>query len=158
MIIGLGVLIAEILPKFDVVMGIIGGTLTGPLIFILPPLFYRRICHMELQFDERKRNGSVDDLMMGNEDGDADEINLNSMNGASSLYGTFTNELSTFTRSTTNLLTEQLIDSTLCACVVAFGVIATFASTYFNFVHVSNFSDFWSPCIYNITTLNYIEL
>lgn len=32
--------LAESVPKFDFVMSLIGGTLTGPLIFVFPPLFY----------------------------------------------------------------------------------------------------------------------
>uniref|UniRef100_A0A1B0GJI0 Putative amino acid transporter n=1 Tax=Lutzomyia longipalpis TaxID=7200 RepID=A0A1B0GJI0_LUTLO len=39
-LVGLAVIIGELLPRFDMVMGLIGGTLTGPLIFILPPLFF----------------------------------------------------------------------------------------------------------------------
>lgn len=152
-IIGLGVLIAEILPKFDVVMGIIGGTLTGPLIFILPPLFYRRICRMERRFDERKRSDTTDDVMMGNEDGHEDRINLNALHGT---YGTFAHELSMHAHRK-SAFADTFIDSTLSAFVILFGVIATLASTYFNLSQVSSFKDFWTPCIYNMTNLNVVE-
>lgn len=143
-------MIAEILPKFDLVMGIIGGTLTGPLIFILPPLLYRRICQMEVCFLERKRHNDTNDIMMGNEDGDADKINLDALNGT---YGTFNHELSTYARHA-NIFTDHFIDSTLSAFVILFGIVATFASTYYNLLNVSSFKDFWTPCIYNITNLN----
>lgn len=36
----LAVAIGESVPRFDVVMSLIGGTLTGPLVFIFPPLIY----------------------------------------------------------------------------------------------------------------------
>ncbi|XP_034936023.1 amino acid transporter AVT1C [Chelonus insularis] len=38
----LGVAIGESVPRFDIVMALIGGTLTGPLVFILPPIMYAR--------------------------------------------------------------------------------------------------------------------
>lgn len=37
-----GVALAESVPRFDIVMALIGGSLTGPLIFVLPPLMYAR--------------------------------------------------------------------------------------------------------------------
>ncbi|XP_050523505.1 uncharacterized protein LOC126895557 [Daktulosphaira vitifoliae] len=39
----LAVLIGEVVPRFDLVMGLIGSLLTGPLMFILPPIFYTKI-------------------------------------------------------------------------------------------------------------------
>ncbi|XP_014209209.1 proton-coupled amino acid transporter 3 [Copidosoma floridanum] len=38
----LAVAVGESVPRFDIVMSLIGGTLTGPLVFILPPLMYAR--------------------------------------------------------------------------------------------------------------------
>ncbi|XP_066583652.1 uncharacterized protein mah [Prorops nasuta] len=38
----LGVMVGESVPRFDIVMSLIGGTLTGPLVFVLPPLMYAR--------------------------------------------------------------------------------------------------------------------
>lgn len=40
------VLLGEAVPRFDLVMGLIGGSLTGPLMFVLPPLFYARLRRM----------------------------------------------------------------------------------------------------------------
>ncbi|XP_046396959.1 amino acid transporter AVT1H-like [Ischnura elegans] len=37
------VFLAETVPRFDLVMGLIGAALTGPLMFLLPPLFYIRL-------------------------------------------------------------------------------------------------------------------
>ncbi|XP_076642845.1 solute carrier family member mahogany isoform X2 [Halictus rubicundus] len=42
-IIFLGVAVGESVPRFDIVMALIGGSLTGPLVFVLPPLVYSRI-------------------------------------------------------------------------------------------------------------------
>ncbi|XP_033230896.1 amino acid transporter AVT1B [Belonocnema kinseyi] len=38
----LGVAVGESVPRFDIVMALIGGTLSGPLVFVLPPLMYIR--------------------------------------------------------------------------------------------------------------------
>lgn len=37
------VAIGEVVPRFDLLMGLIGALLTGPLMFLLPPLFYIKI-------------------------------------------------------------------------------------------------------------------
>lgn len=37
------VTIGEAVPRFDLLMGLIGALLTGPLMFLLPPLFYVKI-------------------------------------------------------------------------------------------------------------------
>ena len=41
-IIFLGVAVGESVPRFDIVMALIGGSLTGPLVFVLPPLIYSK--------------------------------------------------------------------------------------------------------------------
>ncbi|XP_076235613.1 solute carrier family member mahogany isoform X2 [Calliopsis andreniformis] len=38
----LGVAVGESVPRFDIVMALIGGSLTGPLVFVLPPLMYSK--------------------------------------------------------------------------------------------------------------------
>ncbi|XP_039293205.1 uncharacterized protein LOC111055804 [Nilaparvata lugens] len=45
----LSLALAEMVPRFDLIMGLIGGTLMGPLMFVLPPLFYARLRAMEPQ-------------------------------------------------------------------------------------------------------------
>nr|XP_033326323.1 amino acid transporter AVT1B [Megalopta genalis] len=42
-IIFLGVAVGESVPRFDIVMALIGGSLTGPLVFVLPPLVYSKM-------------------------------------------------------------------------------------------------------------------
>ncbi|KAF4531739.1 hypothetical protein B566_EDAN008952 [Ephemera danica] len=39
----LAVVLGLAVPRFDLIMGLIGGALTGPLMFIFPPLFYLRL-------------------------------------------------------------------------------------------------------------------
>ncbi|RZF42776.1 hypothetical protein LSTR_LSTR016697 [Laodelphax striatellus] len=45
----LSLALAEMVPRFDLIMGLIGGTFMGPLMFVLPPLFYARLRAMEPQ-------------------------------------------------------------------------------------------------------------
>lgn len=42
-IVMIAVTIGEVIPRFDLLMGLIGALLTGPLMFLLPPLFYVKL-------------------------------------------------------------------------------------------------------------------
>lgn len=156
--------IAELLPQFDMVMGIIGGTLSGPLIFILPPLFYRRLIQMERDFDERNEHESQNSMTItsfghdnvfgngnanNNSDNDHEHRHIDS-------YGTFAKP------SKPNIVRSKWLncfksDSIICISVVVFGLIVTITSTYFNLMTVSSVDDFRSPCIQNIS-LSFGEL
>lgn len=46
-----GVAIGESVPRFDIVMALIGGSLTGPLVFVLPPLMYARAVALKNRAD-----------------------------------------------------------------------------------------------------------
>lgn len=39
----LSVVVGESVSRFDIVMALIGGSLTGSLVFVLPPLIYTRV-------------------------------------------------------------------------------------------------------------------
>lgn len=149
LIVVLAVLIAEIVPKFDLVMGIIGGSLTGPLIFILPPLFYRKICLMEIQLQKLREHSEEYDVMMGRFEDETIELPR-----TQNIYGTFSDSLDTLARSVrTNLFSSEyaVMDSILSMSVIFFGLIATIASTYFNARNANNLMNLWSPCINNIS-------
>lgn len=146
----MAVTIAELLPQFDIVMGIIGGTLTGPLIFILPPLFYHRLIRMEKKFDEEHHQEADSNKMMIDnieEHVESDDtINLQSKNG----YGTFAHDPNTSIGGRKYLLCFAN-HSIICIAVIVFGVFATITSTYFNVMNVASVTDFRSPCIQNIS-------
>lgn len=149
LIVALAVLIAEIVPKFDLVMGVIGGSLTGPLIFILPPLFYRKISSMERTFQKIRESSEDYEVMMGRFEEESTELPR-----AQNLYGTFSDSLDTLVRSVRyNMFTSEcaIMDSVLSASVIVFGLIATLASTYFNASNASGLTNLWSPCINNIS-------
>ncbi|XP_018357884.1 PREDICTED: proton-coupled amino acid transporter 4 [Trachymyrmex cornetzi] len=45
----LSVVVGESVPRFDIVMALIGGSLTGSLVFVLPPLIYTRALALKKQ-------------------------------------------------------------------------------------------------------------
>lgn len=159
-IVALTVVIALLLPQFDVVMGIIGGTLTGPLIFIFPPLFYQKILKMEKIFDDNEITKEYGTLMMDQEDATlADDDRVIVM--STKYYGTFVKNDTILRQSrssishccarTCEMLRFLYSDHLISISVIVFGFIATVASTYFNLFNVTTLKDFWSPCIHNIT-------
>lgn len=164
-IIALAVIIAEVVPQFDLVMGIIGGTLTGPMIFILPPLFYRRLIRMERDFDENNdASGSSnslsvthfrDDEKLINDPNEPSSSHHHHSHNADS-YGTFTKQPKPFTWRS-KWLVFLYNESLLCVSVIIFGLIVTITSTYFNLLTASDFDEFYSPCIQNFS-LSFGEL
>lgn len=134
-------------------MGIIGGTLTGPMIFILPPLFYRRLIRMERDFDEQNERETFNQLSIANSD---DDIFRNDREQRHQHHNI--DSYGTFAKQPTRLIprAECLLcfcnDSLVCMSVIVFGIIVTLTSTYFNITTISNnFDDFRSPCIQNIS-------
>lgn len=123
-------------------MGVIGGTLTGPLIFILPPLFYTKMLQLE-----RIHEVETESLM-------SDYITETDLLIRRSQYGTVHSIHQCETKFTTKIMKRILgmarSDCTLSIVVISFGVCATLASTYYN---VKDFKGFqlWSPCLQNIS-------
>lgn len=142
-------------------MGIIGGTLSGPLIFILPPLFYRRLLQMERDFDERNER-EIQNSMTVTSFSD-DDIFGNTNNNIDNDQRRHTDDYGTFAKSTkpNNIRSKWLNcfnnDSIICVSVIVFGLIVTITSTYFNLMTISSVDDFRSPCIQNIS-LSFGEL
>lgn len=165
LLVAAAVLIGELVPKFDLVMGVIGGTLTGPLVFVLPPLFYAKISRLEVAFDAeiariRRDRSTIDD--------DSEETSTSASVGQddnscgrSSSYGTFQRATGRTARirawRSDCWARLRRVGQTLCGefalaiAVIGFGLAATVASTYFSALHVHSLQEFWSPCIHNIT-------
>lgn len=116
-------------------MGVIGGSLTGPLIFILPPLFYNKIVKLE----------KMHDLEI--------EWLKSSSASTSTIYGSL--ERNSDSRlKIPKFLKYISTDWCISICVIYFGLAATITSTYFNVFNISTFENFWSPCLYN-TSFNF---
>lgn len=114
---------------------------------------------MEQIFDDNEITKEYGTLMMDSEDAplDADKVIVMS----TKYYGTFVKNESVLRKSRSWLgrCCERFMglcqfiysDHLLSLSVIAFGVIATVASTYFNLFNVTTLKDFWSPCIHNIS-------
>lgn len=143
-LIWLAILLGELIPKFDLVMGVIGGTLTGPLIFILPPLFYTKMLQLEKIHDDETIS-----LM-------SDYITDTDMLIKSPNYGAVrpTPQAQRGSRYSFEIITKIVrlakSECTLSTVVICFGVCATLASTYYNVIDFKGIQ-LWSPCIQNIS-------
>uniref|UniRef100_A0A1B0CZK0 Amino acid transporter transmembrane domain-containing protein n=1 Tax=Phlebotomus papatasi TaxID=29031 RepID=A0A1B0CZK0_PHLPP len=135
----LAVIIGEFLPRFDMVMGLIGGTLTGPLIFILPPLFFTRILHLEEIFYQKMEQISSDDCDFR---GKVSEYGTISLGSATKQFPYF----STKWRNVGKFCEILHSDCLISIFVISFGLIATFATTYFNVSETLSIISFSSPC------------
>ncbi|XP_044266985.1 amino acid transporter AVT1D [Tribolium madens] len=131
----LAVLIAESVPRFDLVMSLIGGTLTGPLIFIFPPLFYLRMLSMEDKHMKQVAMETFTSIVYNTEE----EINtiLTSR------------DLSQF--ESRSVLGAKL-DVYCCVTIIAFSTICTLVTTYVNIKNAIAFANFSQPCIFNVSS------
>lgn len=145
-LVALAVLLGEFIPKFDLVMGVIGGTLTGPLIFILPPLFYTKMLHLERKHDKRSLNRELSETNLNETD-----LLLKTTN-----YGTLQSPkheprvqaMETYLHKGWRILNSECLLSVI---VITFGVVATLTSTFSNILDIKSLNQFWSPCIQNIS-------
>jgi solute carrier family 32 (vesicular inhibitory amino acid transporter) len=157
----LAVLIGELLPKFDLVMSLIGGSLNGTLIFIMPPLFYTKITRMEraIELERARREASSDD-----DYGPRKILNYGTLYSPARRKADcrpFNRHRASRSekccRGLRKLAVRFFNDVALSLAVVFFGLGASLASTYYNLRDVQN-SQFWSPCLSNITaSLDFIE-
>lgn len=125
-------------------MGLIGGTLTGPLIFILPPLFYSKITQMEEIYDEEVetiRAQHDTDEYEPFDDGIVFSTRIVPIgsNRAVSRFKRFKLILREYSKFMFN-------DCLISILVIIFGLFATLISTYCNIFDVSSLIQ-WSPCL-----------
>lgn len=124
----LAITLAESVPRFDLVMSMIGTTFTGPIVFILPPLFYLKILRMKTEYEKQLRNEVVINLDVAlsiKESQEEDNVQAEVMN--------------------------KLIHVALSFTIAIFGVISIIVTTYFNVFSALQYGTFLRPCIYNFT-------
>lgn len=144
------------------VMGLIGGSLTGPLIFILPPLFYTKINQLEDIHDE------IIQQIENNYDFNNELLEYEM--GKSKSYGSIPQILiverqrreycgggmcGQFILGIVDFLRFICSDCIISIFVVGFGIGATFVSTYMNLFDLSQIVQ-WSPCLSN-QTFNFLK-
>lgn len=122
----LAVVVAESVPRFDLVMAMIGGTLVGPLVFVLPPLYHIKMLgvmegHGRLSYAEIV---NLDPAVANEEFDDSQRIGV------------------------VGSKRRQIV---VCVLIAAFGVLGIGLSTYVNVVNTVRYATFSKPCIYNLT-------
>lgn len=122
----IAIVVAESVPRFDLVMSLIGGALTGPLVFIFPPLLYLKMLSLR-----RKRSVKI-------------ELTVEES------YGT---EIYTLREADYHNLwpMRESIEVVLCIVIIILSVICTLVTTYINVKNTIVFVNFSKPCIYNVT-------
>lgn len=148
LVVALQVIISEFLPSFDALMDIVGGTITGPLVFILPPLLYRRMvqlerCHQRIATEAAY--GSLPlDLNYEPMDGPPPHFDRSSRRTLAAMWEIcWLRTVYTFNR--------LQCDLSLSMGVLIFGVLATFFSTYLNLFELNQLFTNNSPCFGNVT-------
>lgn len=128
------------------ISGVIGGTLTGPLIFILPPLFYTRMLQLERRFDKQNLESTSSFT----------DLNDTDLLLRSSDYGTLQAPKYEYEAPRPRGVIKKLLKFSKSECLLAllvilFGIAATFTSTFYNFLDIKGLDQFWSPCLQNIS-------
>ncbi|EDV94491.1 sodium-coupled neutral amino acid transporter 1 [Drosophila grimshawi] len=144
-ILALEVLVAEFVPSFDALMDVVGGTITGPLVFILPPLLYRRIRRMERVHQRIAAEASYGSLPL---DLNYDSIDLEM---EPLLVETKSHTPRGLWFRLVRLLHRLECDVSCTMGVLIFGLLATFLSTYLNLFTIGNLFKNNSPCLSNLT-------
>lgn len=157
-IIAFAVFLGESVPRFDLVMGLVGSTLTGPLMFIFPPLFFLKLCYMKSNIKElNSNNNSVNSQNVRNgstQNGDCKQ------NGGSSFPLIFTNALETkYKTFSYNEIDSKDVDEyniqwydvVLAIVVMLMGMGATIVATYSSWSDTISYATFSPPCLVNAT-------
>lgn len=151
-IIALAVFLAESVPRFDLVMGLVGSTLTGPLMFIFPPLFFLKLCYMKSHIKDVFTNNNA--VRNGFQNGGS-----NAQNGADfplifsdaleTKYKTFSYE--EIGSKEVDEYDIQWYDIVLAVVVMLMGVGATVVATYSSWSDTISYATFSPPCLVNAT-------
>ncbi|XP_072948011.1 uncharacterized protein [Epargyreus clarus] len=171
----LAVFLGESVPRFDVVMGLVGSTLTGPLMFIFPPLFFLKLCYTKtrqteetmLLLREAKDIGNVHSIQETKQYGglqqnggfhqDGGVRQNGGQNGGLSFPIIYRNALqpeyyqSRYEIRENSEYTIKRHDLLLATLVVLLGVVATIVAAYSSWSDAISSASFTQPCIVNST-------
>uniref|UniRef100_W8BPZ0 Vesicular inhibitory amino acid transporter n=1 Tax=Ceratitis capitata TaxID=7213 RepID=W8BPZ0_CERCA len=154
-VVGLEVLIAEFVPEFDVLMDIVGGTIVAPLVFILPPLLYRRISQMERchqRIATESSYGSIPlDLNYEPVHSDMEQLLMLEQQQRSGVPFSWRLRLRKYWLNVAKCWHRLKCDLTLSLTVMLFGVLATIISTYLNIFNIADLFQFKATCFFNMT-------
>ncbi|KAK9869589.1 hypothetical protein WA026_003340 [Henosepilachna vigintioctopunctata] len=146
MLIILAVLIAESVPRFDIVMSLIGAALISPLVFILPPLFYLKMVKLQQMHDKgvamerfTKSAYCVEESKIE----ESQDLNIPSDN---ELIGFFVKRNGRY-------CSKKFLEFLICCLIISVSFVCILTSTYLNIIDAIHFGNFSYPCIYNISLL-----
>ncbi|KAI5639203.1 transmembrane amino acid transporter protein domain-containing protein [Phthorimaea operculella] len=163
-IVALAVFLGESVPRFDLVMGLVGSTLTGPLMFIFPPLFFLRLCYMKSYM---VKNNLVLNGANGIQNGDngiqnGDDSFPLKWSAVKNTYRTFSDNYvdNYLEKGPIDEYTIRWYDVLLAVLVMWMGVAATLLATYSSWSDTISSATFTSPCLANMTAAarNFIEV
>lgn len=136
----LAVIVAESVPNFDLVMSIIGGTLTSPLVYILPPLIYIKILTLHPNCQENLEAISSTNVVSNNKC---------AMNGISKYRESISEN--PVKLGQTNIYIGYA-EMGFCLILIVFFFLLTISSTYLNWINIrTSYSSNTTPCMYNLT-------
>ncbi|CAK1543496.1 unnamed protein product [Leptosia nina] len=142
-IIALAVFLGESVPRFDLVMGLIGSTLTGPLMFIFPPLFFLRLCY--------KKSSLPNDTVpyKSKRLGDDPSKMALFIHSFDTKYKTFTTTLEKMGEDDMDEYNIKWYDIVLAVIVMLLGILATALATYSSWSDAISSASFSPPCLVN---------
>nr|XP_023015907.1 amino acid transporter AVT1C-like [Leptinotarsa decemlineata] len=138
MLIVLAVVIAESVPNFDLVMSIVGGTLTGPLVFLLPPLIFMKMRSLQDDHEDQLTLMNFSNNVRGG------DRRFTEQKFEDIQYQMPTNDFKMFF--------DKHLESKLCIFIILSSVLLTVSTTYLNISSTASFyTNVTKPCIYNVS-------
>lgn len=137
-------------------MSLIGGTFTGPLVFIFPPLFYMKILSLKRRHTSNLSLQTANHIMYHCETSFVSSTFCNDQcvnalkrqNGRHSLRnGQRVSDIHFVNENSCN----SFMECSLASFVILFGIFATCATTYINIKDAIIYASFSPPCLYNLT-------
>ncbi|XP_050356349.1 probable sodium-coupled neutral amino acid transporter 6 [Nymphalis io] len=175
-IVALAVFLGESVPRFDLVMGLIGSTLTGPLMFVFPPLFFLRLCYKRSQIkasamphNGKKKCVRFSDSHIDNGGKTIQNSGSAFTNGTQNGYdhtpklplivNRFQTKYRTFMNEYVDMKSEidmndyavKWYDVLVAVAVMLMGIAATVVATYISWSNAVSASGFSQPCLLNAT-------
>lgn len=138
----LAIVLAESVPRFDLVMSIIGGSLTGPIVFILPPMLYVKMLLLKQEHEKRLQLESVINAELKDESEDLQNETISIQQNIDEQFSF---------RQCVRYVTNDRTQKVLCCLTATFGVCSMILTTYVNVINTVQYANFSRPCIYNLS-------
>ncbi|KAK9498655.1 hypothetical protein O3M35_003236 [Rhynocoris fuscipes] len=170
----IAVTLAEAIPRFDLIMGLLGGSLMGQLMFIYPPLMYNRLRSLHARSTVQHNNSTI--IKQFTPYGTVEEIptsnralvfrshraDLGMEDRLDDIHFLERKPIASVVRSKSFLdmfylekvldmgrisMSEKMANIT----IITLGVTASAFSTYFTLSDIIEYADFTPPCITNVS-------